>query len=54
VRAAGVNFPDTLVIQGKYQLKLELPFSPGSEFAGLVKAVGAEVAGVRPGERILA
>ena len=54
VRAAGVNFPDTLVIQGKYQLKPELPFSPGSEFAGLVKAVGAEVAGVRPGDRILA
>ncbi len=54
VRAAGVNFPDTLVIQGKYQLKPELPFSPGSEFAGVVKEVGAEVAGVRPGDRVLA
>lgn len=54
VRAAGVNFPDTLVIQGKYQLKPELPFSPGSEFAGLVKEVGAEVTGLRPGERVLA
>lgn len=54
VRAAGVNFPDTLVIQGKYQLKPDLPFTPGSEFAGVVKEVGAEVAGVRPGDRVLA
>ncbi len=54
VRAAGVNFPDTLVIQGKYQLRPELPFSPGSEFAGVVKEVGAEVRGVTPGDRVVA
>ncbi|HYQ81663.1 MAG TPA: NADPH:quinone oxidoreductase family protein [Anaeromyxobacteraceae bacterium] len=54
VRAAGVNFPDTLVIQGKYQLRPELPFSPGSEFAGVVKEVGAEVRGLAPGDRVVA
>jgi NADPH2:quinone reductase len=41
VRAASVNFPDVLVIQNKYQMKPELPFTPGSEFAGVVRAVGA-------------
>lgn len=40
VKAAGVNFPDTLIIQNKYQFKPDLPFSPGSEFAGVVKATG--------------
>ena len=37
VKAAGVNFPDTLIIQGKYQFKPEPPFSPGGEVAGVVK-----------------
>ena len=37
VKACGVNFPDTLIIQGKYQFKPELPFSPGGEVAGVVK-----------------
>jgi NADPH2:quinone reductase len=41
VKAAGVNFPDVLIIQNKYQAKPELPFSPGSELAGVVNAVGA-------------
>ncbi len=43
VRACAVNFPDTLIIQGKYQLKPELPFTPGSDFSGVVKARGKEV-----------
>ena len=46
VKAAGVNFPDTLIIQGKYQFKPEPPFSPGGEVAGVVKAVGEGVTGV--------
>jgi NADPH2:quinone reductase len=53
VKAAGVNFPDVLVIQNKYQVKPQLPFSPGSEFAGVVKEAGAGVAGVKPGDRVI-
>jgi NADPH2:quinone reductase len=47
VKASGVNFPDVLLIQNKYQFKPELPFSPGSEIAGVVKEVGQ---GVRAGK----
>ncbi|MCC6212531.1 MAG: NADPH:quinone oxidoreductase family protein [Burkholderiales bacterium] len=54
VRAASVNFPDVLVIQNKYQVKPPLPFSPGSEMAGVVKALGEGVTGVRPGDRVIA
>ncbi len=54
VRAASVNFPDVLIIQDKYQFKPPLPFSPGSELAGVVKEVGAEVRHVRPGDRVMA
>ena len=54
VKAAGVNFPDTLIIQNKYQFKPELPFSPGGEVAGVVKAVGAEVKGYEVGQRVIA
>jgi NADPH2:quinone reductase len=54
VKAASVNFPDILIIQNKYQLKPPLPFSPGSEVAGIVKAVGAGVAHVEPGDRVMA
>jgi NADPH2:quinone reductase len=54
VKAAGVNFPDTLIIQGKYQFKAEPPFSPGGEVAGVVKALGEGVTGVRVGARVIA
>ena len=53
VRAAAVNFPDTLIVQGKYQIKPEVPFTPGAEFAGIVKEVGAKVANVKPGDAVL-
>jgi len=51
---AGVNFPDTLIIQGKYQFKPALPFSPGGELAGVVKEVGAEVRDFKPGDKVSA
>ena len=54
VKACGVNFPDTLIIQGKYQFKPDLPFSPGGEVAGVVKEVGKGVTAVRPGDRVIA
>jgi NADPH:quinone reductase len=54
VKAASVNFPDVLIIQNKYQMKPPLPFSPGSEVAGVVKSVGAGVTHVKPGDRVMA
>jgi NADPH:quinone reductase len=54
VKACGVSFPDTLIIQGKYQFKPELPFSPGSEVAGIVQEVGQGVEGIRVGDRVIA
>ncbi|RME63809.1 MAG: NADPH:quinone oxidoreductase family protein, partial [Alphaproteobacteria bacterium] len=54
VAAAGVNFPDTLIIEGRYQLRPTLPFSPGSEVAGTVAALGEGVAGLAVGQRVLA
>src|SRR6185295_16399558 len=54
VKAASVNFPDVLIIENKYQLKPPLPFSPGSELAGIVKSVGDGVTRVTPGDRVLA
>lgn len=54
VKASGVNFPDTLIIQGKYQFKPELPFSPGGEVAGVVKTVGEGVTSLKPGDRVIA
>ncbi|HJV81385.1 NADPH:quinone oxidoreductase family protein [Noviherbaspirillum sp.] len=54
VQAAGVNFPDVLIIQGKYQFKPELPFTPGSELAGVVRAVGDGVTHFKVGDKVLA
>ncbi|MBN9424977.1 MAG: NADPH:quinone oxidoreductase family protein, partial [Burkholderiales bacterium] len=53
VHAAGVNFPDTLIIQKKYQFQPELPFSPGGEVAGVVKSVGEGVTTCKPGDRVI-
>jgi len=54
VKAASVNFPDVLIIQNKYQVKPPLPFSPGSEVAGIVKSVGEGVTQVAVGDKVLA
>src|SRR4029453_17745630 len=54
VKASGVNFPDVLIIQNKYQSSPPLPFSPGSEVAGVVKAVGDGVTAVKPGDPVIA
>jgi NADPH2:quinone reductase len=54
VRAAGVNFPDLLIIENKYQVKPPLPFSPGCEAAGVVKVLGEGVANLRVGQRVMA
>lgn len=54
VRAIGCNFADTLICQGKYQVKPELPFSPGSEVAGTVRALGPGVQGLALGQRVAA
>jgi NADPH2:quinone reductase len=52
VSAAGLNFPDTLIIEGKYQLKPKMPFSPGGEMAGEVVEVGEKVTRFKPGDRV--
>jgi NADPH2:quinone reductase len=54
VVAAGVNFPDTLIIQNKYQRRAPVPFTPGSEVAGRVLRVAPDVTGFAPGDRVLA
>src|ERR1700758_5643290 len=54
VKAAGVNFPDVLIIQGKYQFKPELPFTPGSEVAGVIREIGAGVSGFQFGDNVIA
>jgi len=53
IEAAGLNFFDTLIIAGKYQVKPALPFSPAAEFAGVVETVGAGVTAVAPGDRVV-
>lgn len=54
VHAAGVNFPDTLIIEGKYQFQPPLPFSPGGEAAGVVVAVGEKAGSFKIGDRVMA
>jgi NADPH2:quinone reductase len=54
VAACGVNFPDALIIEDKYQFKPTRPFAPGSEVAGTIEAVGASVIDLKPGQRVLA
>ncbi len=54
VKACGVNFPDTLIIQDKYQFKPELPFAPGGEISGKVASVGENVRHVKQGDRVFA
>ncbi len=54
VEACGVNFPDTLIIENKYQFKPELPFSPGGEVAGKVLELGDSVANVKVGDHVIA
>ncbi len=54
VRAVGINFPDTLIIEDKYQFKPERPFSPGAEIAGVVESVGEGVKGIFRGDRVIA
>jgi NADPH2:quinone reductase len=53
VKAAGLNFPDVLVIQGKYQFQPDLPFVPGGESAGVVAAVGSAVSRFKPGDKVI-
>ncbi len=54
VHAAGVNFPDVLIIQGKYQYKPPFPFSPGSEVAGVISEIGGNVKDFKIGDRVMA
>src|SRR5437868_140415 len=53
VKAAGLNFHDALMIQGLFQRKPALPFSPGADLAGTVKEVGSGVSEFKPGDRVL-
>jgi NADPH2:quinone reductase len=53
VQAASVNFPDTLIIRGLYQVRVDPPFVPGTECSGLITEVGSEVQGFALGDRVL-
>lgn len=53
VKAAGVNFPDTLIIENKYQFKPPLPFIPGTEVSGVVKQVGAKTSRFKVGDKVM-
>lgn len=52
VKTCGLNFPDTLIIQGLYQFKPELPFTPGSDVAGIVKEVGGGISHLKVGQEV--
>ena len=53
VKAAGLNFPDTLIIEGKYQIQPELPFIPGGECSGVVSAIGENVSRHKVGDKVI-
>ena len=52
IKAAALNFPDFLIVQGLYQFQPPLPFTPGNEGAGVVKSVGSDVSKHKPGDRV--
>ena len=52
IKAASLNFPDLLIVQNKYQMKPPLPFVPGSEYAGVVQAIGEGVIHLQVGQRV--
>src|ERR1051325_9305565 len=52
VKACGVNFPNVLLIQDKYQFKPPLPFAPGGEVSGIVEQAGEGVSNIKPGDRV--
>ncbi len=54
VLSCAINYPDTLIVQGKYQFKPELPFSPGGEVCGIIEAIGEGVNGFDLGDRVIA
>jgi len=54
VQCASLNFPDALMIEGRYQVKPDLPFVPGVDLAGIVREVGEDVDHVAPGDRVMA
>jgi NADPH2:quinone reductase len=53
VKACGVNFPDFLIIQDKYQFRPQRPFAPGAEIAGVIERLGEGVTGFKPGDRVI-
>src|SRR6187402_3510886 len=53
VKACGVNYPDVLIIEDRYQFKPPRPFAPGGEVAGVIEAVGPGVADFKPGDRVI-
>src|SRR6195256_6027892 len=54
IKSAALNFFDLLMIQGKYQIKPPFPFSPAAEVAGVIESVGADVTGLKAGDRVVA
>lgn len=54
MKASGLNFPDTLIIEGKYQFQPDMPFSPGGEVAGVIKELGEGVTHLKVGDRVMA
>jgi len=54
IKAASLNFPDLLIVQNKYQIKPPLPFVPGSEYAGVITAIGEGVTHLKVGQNVAA